>query len=432
MDNLNRLKSVYRQFSKGYEISEAEYVDFDAVRGQSVLSPLRHRFVLAGEGSHVTQLFGGGRGSGKTTELLRFRDHLNKSGFAAIYIDVERTVDVNSCGFGDYLVAIAYGVLAAVNAGQVPGASKTKSYLESKLREVFDLFGSRVRLPGLELGTDEMKAGLIFERAPSTRATLDEELDAINSDATKGVQEMLSKLSEAVKKEGRNGLVLLVDGADKISPFTASDSSVEQHVHIFAHRATYLCSLGCHTLYSVPLSFCYSPHAQTFCRTSGVEAPMILPNTSLESKGMDAQGNEVTGSILFRQMVEKRLKTVKQSIEAVFGEAALDLIIKESGGNPDAFAVILQGALVRMEGEFPLTVNAVDKSVQEIANGMSRQVRNEWWDLLKKLRTRQNYPDKSSEDFRLCLYFHYIYEYANGEPKFEVNPVLRRLERMAS
>lgn len=431
MDNLNRLRSVYRQFSKGYEISEAEYVDFDAVRGQSVLDPIHRRFIVSGKDEHVTQLFGGGRGSGKTTELKRFRDQLKDSGFTSVYIDVEETIDVNTCGFGDYLVAIAFGLLEAVRAGEIPGASKTKSYLEEKFEEVRGLFGTRLRLPGFELGAGGAKASFKFEREATPRTALDEELEAITSDATRGVQEMLSKLSKAVKEEGSNGLILLVDGADKISPYPPSDATVEQHVRIFAHRATYLCSLGCHVIYSVPLSFCYSPHAQTFCRTAGVGAPIILPNTTLDSTGKSKEGNDVTGRSLFLQMVELRLKTINESTEAIFAEDALSLTIEQSGGNPNAFITILQESLIRMKQELPLQKEAVEKAVQEMANGMSIQILPEWWDLLKSFKKRQGFPETSTEDFRLCLYFHFVYQYANGEPKFEVNPVLRRLSKMA-
>lgn len=107
MDDLNRLRAVYQLFDKVHRVTDADYVDFDVVRGQSVLEPLRQRFLFSGGGAHVAQLFGGGRGSGKTTELLRFKEHLKNSGFAAVYIDVEKTVDVNSCKFEDYLFAIA-------------------------------------------------------------------------------------------------------------------------------------------------------------------------------------------------------------------------------------------------------------------------------------------------------------------------------------
>jgi hypothetical protein len=435
VDDLKRLKAVYRQFDKEREISDPEHVDFDAVRGQSVLAPLRRRFLLAGEGEHVAQLFAGGRGSGKTTELKRFKKDLEEAGLTSVYVDVLNTIDVNSCGFGDYLVAIAFGVRQAVVAGEVPGASKVKIDIEAKFEEVRGLFGTRLRVPGIELGANplglEAKAKVDFERPPSSRAALEGELESIASDATKGVQDMLKRLDETVVKEGKSGLVVLVDGADKITPYPVDGSDVEQHVKIFANRATYLCRLGCHMVYSVPLSFCYSPHAQTFSRTASVEAPIVLPNTSLESKGRDKEGQTVTGRDLFREMVERRLKTINESVGAVIEKRALDLAITESGCNPDAFVVILQGAFVRMEGDLPLKREAVDSSVQEIANGMSRQVQTEWWELLQDLKSRQNYSDKSSHPFRMCLYFHYVYEYANGEPQFEVNPVLRRLRQMA-
>ncbi|MBW7927340.1 MAG: ATP-binding protein [Fimbriimonadaceae bacterium] len=432
MDNLARMKAIYGQFDKDREIPESEYVDFDLVRGESVLAPLRQRFIFAREGETCSQLFAGGRGSGKTTELKRFQQRLKEAGFTALYIDVEDTIDVNSCGFGDYLFAIAYGVRAAVEDGDVQGDSSLKQYVRSKVEEIRGLFGARLRVPGIELsaglGGLEAKSAIGFERPPSSKAALSEELEAIASDATHGVREMLTRLHKTVQGQGRHGLVLLVDGADKISPYPPSDANTEQHVRIFAQRATYLTRLGCHVVYSAPLSFCYSPDAQTFTRTAGVEAPIVLPNTSLDSKVTTADGSEVTGRDLFREMVAKRMTAIGEDPVKVFSDEALELAINESGGNPDALNTIVQSAIVRMPGGPPIQADSVERAVKEMANGMAMQIPDAWWSVLKELKKRDRYPNKSEEAFRMGLYYHYIYQYANGEPQFEVNPVLRRLQ----
>jgi hypothetical protein len=434
VDDLARRKAIYGQFDKARVIPDHEYVDFDAVRGESVLAPLRRRFEFAREGENCSQLFAGGRGSGKTTELRRFRQELEESGFTALVIDVEDTIDVNTCGFGDYLFAIAYGVQSAVDEGRVAQGSQLEDYIRDKVKEIRGLFGARLRVPGIDLKAKmpgfEAGASVGFDRRSTPKEALNEEFDAIASDATLGVREMLTTLHRTVQKEGSHGLVLLVDGADKISPYPPSDSDTEQHVRIFAQRATYLTRLGCHVVYSAPLSFCYSPDAQTFTRTAGVGAPIVLPNTSLENPGRTYGGAAVTGRGLFREMAAKRMAAIGESVDEVFASDALELAITESGGNPDALATIIQSAMVRMKGGLPIDAESVDRAVKEMAHGMAMQVPDAWWPVLQDLKRRQSYPNKSEEAFRMGLYYHYVYQYANGEPQFEVNPVLRRLKRL--
>lgn len=332
------------------------------------------------------------------------------------------------------MFAIAYGVRKAVETGEVRGDSRLKNYLADKVDEIHRTLGARLRVPGLDLklSASGIEAGstISLERALSSREALNDEFEALASDATREVREMLKRLNDSVRKGGSHGLVLLVDGADKISPYPPSDGETEQHVRIFAHRATYLTRLGCHVVYSVPLSFCYSPHAQTFTRTAGVEGPIILPNTSLDAENTRPDGTVVSGRTLFVDMVTKRLNTVGEQTAAVFDQDALDLAITESGGNPDSLANIILSAIIRGTDELPIAKLAVDRAVKEMANTMAMQVPDECWEVLNALKRRHSYPNKSDEAFRTGLYHHYIYQYANGEPQFEVNPVLRRLKRL--
>src|SRR5579884_130860 len=136
MADLARLRRIFGHFDPHRLPTAAEYVDFGAARGEEVLDPLFQSLTFASSDQPISRLFGGGRGAGKTTELRRFEARLNEAGFFAVYLDVDRTLDVNNCDFADFLVAIAMGLRRRLEERQLLGYSKLAQYVDSKVNEI--------------------------------------------------------------------------------------------------------------------------------------------------------------------------------------------------------------------------------------------------------------------------------------------------------
>jgi hypothetical protein len=434
MADLERLRRIFSHFDPHRLPTDSEYVDFGAARGEEVLDPLFQSLVLASTSQPISRLFGGGRGAGKTTELRRFERRLSEAGFFAVYIDVDRTLDVNNCDFADFLVAIAMGLRRQLIDRQTPGYSKIAKYFEDKVNEIVGFFGQQIRVPSAKVKAGERGAEsefeLRFERGRSTRRTLNEEFEALATDAVRAVEEMISKLAKDLVNVSYAGLILLVDGADKILPFRAGDDKESQHTRIFAKHATQLCSLGCHVVYSVPLSFCYSPDAQSFNATSGAQ-PIVLPMTTLRGQDKSQPREDTTGFLLFRELVEKRLDAIGESVQEVFEPSALGETIMMSGGSPTALMTIFQEGFVRNGNVLPLRSESVDKAVRSISNAMGRQVPPEYWPVLSSY-TEPSPASNRTGEFMECLYYQYLYEYMNGGSWFEVNPVLKTLPQLCA
>jgi hypothetical protein len=434
MADLARLRRIFGHFDPDRLPSEEEYVDFGAARGEEVLDPLLQSLILASAERPIARLFGGGRGAGKTTELRRFETSLSRAGFFAVYLDVDRTLDVNNCDFADFIVAIAMGLRRQLAERNTPGYSNLAQYVESKVSEVVGFFGQQVRVPSAKLKGPakgaEAEIEVRFERSRTARRALEDEFEALSTDAVAAVQELISKVADELVGSSYAGLVLLVDGGDKILPFRAGDDHESQHTKIFAKHATQLCALGCHTVYSVPLSFCYSPDAQSFNATSGAQ-PIVLPMTSLRGNNKSNPGPETQGSRLFRELISRRMSVIGESVEDVFEPAAVEQVILLSGGSPTALMTIVQEALVRNDREVPLRLDSVHKAVRSISNAMGRQVPPEYWNVLKSYVQPQAASERTAE-FMDCLYYQYLYEYMNGGSWFEVNPVLKTLSQLSA
>lgn len=129
--NLGELRRIYARFDVAHVPLPEEYIDFDDTRGEPVLDRLRDVFTFADSSRPVTRLFSGGRGCGKTTELLRLREQLESQGFVVVYVDVAESVDINNCDFIDYVVASISGIHAGLSQLNVPGFSTQQTYLRS-------------------------------------------------------------------------------------------------------------------------------------------------------------------------------------------------------------------------------------------------------------------------------------------------------------
>jgi hypothetical protein len=434
MDEIERIKRIYNRFDPHRLPSDEEYVDLEAVRSESVLGPLLKSLLFAEADQPIARLFGGGRGAGKTTELRRFERRLRDENFFALYLDVEKNVDVNNCDFIDFLFAIAYNLRTELQVAKMPGYSKIETWVSDKYNEIVGFLSQRIRVPSVELGSGaygaQGKLQVKFERIAAPHKTLDDQFEAMAADAGAAIRELVERVQINLLEHGYRGLVLLVDGGDKIVPYRAGHDTVSQHTKIFAQRATQLCDLACHVIYSVPLSFCYSPDAQHFNATAGAQ-PIVLPMTSLRGEGRSEASSKTVGFDLFRQIIEHRLASVNEKIEDIFEGPALERVVLMCGGNPTALMTIIQESFIRVQDGIPLTLSTANQAVQSMANALNRSIPTEYWPVLRELAQPVVSLEKS-ETFLSGLYYQFIYEYMNGSSWFEVNPVIKTLDQFSA
>jgi hypothetical protein len=79
----------------------------------------------------------------------------------------------------------------------------------------------------------------------------------------------------------------------------------------------------------------------------------------------------------------------------------------------------------------PITRAAAEKGVRNYANSLLREVPDDYWPRLRVFRTpRSKIP--MDETHQKMLHLLHVFEYMNGSPWYEVNPVIRALPRFDS
>jgi hypothetical protein len=78
----------------------------------------------------------------------------------------------------------------------------------------------------------------------------------------------------------------------------------------------------------------------------------------------------------------------------------------------------------------PVTRVAAEKAVRNYANSLLREVPDDYWDRLRRFGEAQEDIPKD-EAHQKMLYLLHVFEYLNGRPWYEVNPVLRTLPRFS-
>jgi hypothetical protein len=98
-----------------------------------------------------------------------------------------------------------------------------------------------------------------------------------------------------------------------------------------------------------------------------------------------------------------------------------------SGGHPRHLLMFLQSACNELDA-LPITRPAAEKAVRKYGNALLREVPDPAWDNLPGFDEPQR--DIAKDDLhQQMLFLLFVFEYMNGSPWYEVNPVLRTLER---
>jgi hypothetical protein len=128
------------------------------------------------------------------------------------------------------------------------------------------------------------------------------------------------------------------------------------------------------------------------------------------------------------EIIEARCRYAKVDVAEVFDERDTGLYLCEmTGGHPRHLMMFLQAAMNAVES-LPITRAAAEKSVRNYANSLLREVPDEYWPKLHAFKTPQNDIPKDEAHQKMLLLLH-VFEYMNGSPWYEVNPVIRTLAR---
>lgn len=435
MSNSDPITRLYRACEPLEAISpdDDRWVDFDDVRGDENVVQLYARSLMRASSDRPDfKLFTGHRGVGKTSELFRLKALLEKDidgdrkGFLVMFSDVSDGLDINDLDFPDLLVFLAAELQRQLGKRGLPGFTPVTTYLKRVWGEIKDLLGSEVELKDVEVDAGFAKLAVELRNRPGSRALLRDAVEKHSTSLLDAVNDLIILADASARTEGHCGLVLIVDGLDKLVRRDLGNG-YNTHDRLFIDRSEQLASLRVHTVYTVPISLIYSPRFGQVQQSIGEHnAPVSM--IRLRPKRDKPVSGDSPGMRKMREMVEKRCRRAMISLDEAFDHInTLAYLCEMSGGHPRHLLMFLQSACNELDA-LPIDRQAAEKAIRKYGNALLREVPDAAWEKLPLFDQPQR--DIPKDDLhQQMLFLLFVFEYMNSEIWYEVNPVLRTLQR---
>lgn len=437
MNVARTLKDAYNQSDPVQPLhpGDARYVDCTPVRGnEDVVAQLFH--AITWSDAYVTQLFTGHRGSGKSTELLRLQARLEEAGYVVLYFEADDDLDLNDLEYTDLLLSVARRVVADLLdkgialpndllASVTDWFSETL-YTEEKRREVERELAAEARL-GIGLPeTMPLVAQLLarvtgqIKTGRAIKTEIRRRLDPQVSQLIGNLNLLLDAANAGIKRQGKQGLVVLIDNLDRIV-FRDLGGGRTSHHALYVEHGEQLRALRCHAVYTVPISVIYSDRATTV--TAIFPDYQVLPMLKVRNR----DGSEYSPGLQYlRAILASRI-----DCDLLFTPDALDYLCRSSGGHPRDLMILVRYACNYAPRDVwprPITLEVARRAESRLVAEYSRMIPEGHFPLLARvhlLKTVQN-----DEAHQLMLYNLSVLEYINDAPPWhDVHPAVIRLPK---
>jgi hypothetical protein len=369
------------------------------------------------------KMLSGFRGSGKTTELLRFRKLLREAGYVVFYINIEDYVEVKQpLDPTSFLISLVGAFEAAAHGkGGDPDDAAGGTMLTDGLGAVWwdkvrDFLGQRVEFTGgtidLQVAEIEVELRENPEFRSQVRRAVEGSLGAFRQEAHSYVQEIVAAVRRGAAQA--EGVVLLVDSldhADNRSNFEELRNSI---LELFTGHSALLALPGMHVLYTVP------PYLK-FLTSGSADVRMLTTIKIAERDGTPFE----PGIDALIEMVRRRAPG--GDFERLLGsrEVLVDLIRSSGGHLRDLLRLLREVCAAPLEA-LPASAAVIDHARATVRNTLLPLADNEK-DWLRRVRdTHDPGLQKDDEWGMLAGLFdrHLILGYVNGEEWYAAHPLV--------
>jgi hypothetical protein len=389
------------------------YVPCESVRGeQDVLQELGDTIVLSGEEDGYTcQLYTGARGSGKSTELLRLQQNLERKGYFVVYFEADRgDIEIDDTEHTDILLACTRHIIEDLK--DFADSQPLLDWLKTRLQSLIDLGLTEVELEkvGVEFQLPQLgKLMTNFKSVPDLRTEVRKKIDLHTPSLVEILNQFIDKAKEKLPaKYNQREIVVIVDNLDRI--VLINENGRSNYERIFLDRKNLMQGLNCHVIYTVPISMKYAPYATNLAEDYDqlVMMPMIMIRTKedqIHQEGID----------ILKEMVAKRLAKAQVSIslENLFeSRDALDILCQKSGGYVRNLMQLMQG-VVRQVKSLPISDRAVNLVISELQGIYHDSIYAEDWQRLAEVSLCKGISQDSNDgEYRELLFRRCILEYS--------------------
>jgi hypothetical protein len=448
-DDLSRLFQQCRPDEPLTSPKNPCYENCDDARGSCVALEMARAIKLSDPVKPDFRLFTGHRGVGKSTELHRLKSELENPAdglpFFVLYTDVTERLDQNDIEVNDLLVLLAAEVQAKMKEAGVPGFATVPTKLKAWWEDLTGVLSSQVMLKALKADVGLANLTLEIRNQVGARANLREQIELRATRLIDAINDLLETAIAGLRGGDQAGLVLIVDGLDKIA-FRELQGGSNTHRRFFVNGADKLASLKTHVVYTVPINLAYSPDFTEVRQTFGwtcVPVPMIRLHESpapATHKMPVIPGWEesavvaptASGLLAMKQLLEKRVQVAGLEMDAVFDDQkTVELLCKLTGGHPRHLLMFVRAAIGKVNA-LPLTRAALQSAVKDYAQSLGREIPGKFWPWLRHFqKPATGFPPGLPDEVRQgILLWLYVFEYTNHQQFYCLNPVIELLPHL--
>lgn len=435
MDDFQIIQKIYNAFdpSRPLEPGDSAYVNCQEVRGDSNIEKELGKKILFAKVTEenddsTCQLYGGHRGAGKTTELLRLKKYLENKDCFVVYFSADRDIDPEDTQYTDILLACTRYLLEELKDNN---PDPILNWLRDRWNSLKEL-----SLTKLDLDSVNVKTGITtfaqitanLKAVPSQRAKIRKLVYPHTTTLLKAINEFIHEAKNQLPL-GKKKLVIIADSLDRIA-INIQEDGRSNHDHIFIDRSQQLKGLNCHVIYTVPISLLYSNRANDIYDNYG--NTQILPMIKVvQQDGVIYE----EGFNKIKEVIAKRVEKATPNInfETQIFEKNEDLkrLCLMSGGHIRQLIQLIQEAISESDS-LPINSKAVKRSIAKSRDVYARTVNEKQWDILAEVAVSKEL--KNQAEYRDLLFSRCLLEYVDfNDEEFkrwcDVHPLIKDIPK---
>ncbi|MGB3511142.1 MAG: ATP-binding protein [Microcoleaceae cyanobacterium] len=423
-DLLKRLFNAFKPFEP-LKPGSPVYVDCREVRGDGdVIIDLAENIKLSD--NNTCQLYAGHRGAGKSTELLRLKEHLENNGYFIVYFAAdEQDINPEDTEYADILLACTRHLLEHLKQAN---PQPLLDWLKGRWEDLKDLANTEISLEGLAVESQinqyaKLTANIRAE--PTLRKKIRDKINPYTESLIEALNDFIrdgkNKLGSAYE------LVIIADSLDRIVPIVQPDGR-SNHDEIFVDRSAQLKGLDCHTIYTIPISMVYSNQAPNL--KIEYDDPQVLPMIMVKTPEGEVYD---LGVATIREIIDRRVSEVNPDLclerDVFESREVLDRLCLMSGGHVRDLMLLMQSVIRRTGGQLPISGKVVQRAITEARLPYKRSVQQEEWQILVNVfRSKSILNNQQHRDllFNRCL-LEYTFLDEEGEKQtwYDVHPLIK-------
>jgi len=403
------------------------YVPLQEAAGTDAILELRTRIRFAS--SESVNLLTGFRGNGKSTQLRRLKGLLEEDGCKVFLVDMfSYMFMVKPVELSDFILSLMAALAAAIE-----DETGLNAVHEGYWKRLHSFLKSEVKADELNVGVSAAgikgDLALKLKTDPSFKKTVQDRLRGHLTTLVQQAREFVTGLVTELRKEDPDlKVVLLVDSLEQIRGIGEEAQSIYQSVvELFSGQAQNLAFPLLHVVYTIPPYL--TPMAGNISRSLGGQLIVSWPNVHVRRR--DGADDE-DGQALMGMIINKRFPRWSE----FFSRAQLHGLARSSGGDIRNFFTLVKECTVKLNNSSAARVDdaMIKKVEQHLRAEIAPPARDDMEWLARVHDARSTALDSIENLPRLArlLDGNLIMNYENGEPWFDVHPLLLdEIERLA-